>query len=206
MATFDEIVTRVINKYKGSTGADFTTQARNAVNDAIEFYQTEQFWFTEGEATITLTVGDPEISTASGFPTDYWYLRPEGGIVIIQSQTRYPLRKAKAHEYDLFNTQGNGRPYIYRELALGIQVYYYPDQAYTMKFRYVKKYSALSSGGTNDFTAYAPQLIEARALSMLFLSQGHDGQTLHKSWENQELRFLQALREVTRQRLTNGEI
>lgn len=206
MATFAELLTRVVNKYKGSSGTAFTTQASEALNDAIQYYQREHFWFTEGTASVTLTSGDPEVTTATGFPTDFWYLHPDGGMAIVQSQCRFAVEKASVAEYDYWNSEGTGRPCLYRELANKIQVYPYPNEAYTLEFRYIKKYASISGSTENDFTTYAPQLIEARALSMLFLSEGHDGTELHKFWESQEMNHLNALRLTNNQRVATGNL
>jgi len=208
MATFNDIVTRVVNKYKGpsSSSTTFVTQVELAVNDAIEFYQREHFWFSESTASVTLTAGDPEVTTASGFPTDFWYLHPSSGLTVVQSQSRYPLTKVSVVDYDYRNTQGTGRPEVYRELANTIQVYPYPNQAYTVEFRYIKKYVSLSGTQTNNFTIYAPQLIEARALSMLFLGQGQDGTEMRVYWAQEEERNLDALRFTSYQRIATGEL
>lgn len=206
MATFAALTTRVVNKYKGSSGATFTTQAEDAINDAIEFFQNEQFWFSEGTEDVTLTEDDPEITTATGFPSDFWYLHPDGGLAIVQSNRRFLVEKRSVSEYDKENSEGTGRPRIYRELGNTIQVYPYPNDAYTLEVRYIKKYVALSGSQTNDFTVYAPQLIEARALSMLFLGQGHDGEKMHKFWENKEQQYLGALRSTTQKRVGTGNL
>lgn len=206
MTAFDALTTRVVNKYKGSSGAAFTTQAGQAINDAIEYYQSEHFWFTEGTANITLAIGSPELTTATGFPTDFWYLHPDGGLAIVQSQQRFKVEKAKVSQYDYWNNQGTGRPDIYRELAGGIQVYPYPDQAYALEFRYVKKYAVLTGANSNDYTLNAPQLIEARALSMLFLSEGHDGADMYTTWAGVEGELLTAMRLTNTKRVGTGNL
>jgi hypothetical protein len=206
MATFAELVTRVVNKYKGSSGTSFTTQAEQAINDAIEYYQTEHFWFTEGTASVTLSVGDPDVSSASGFPTDFWYVHSDGGLAVVQSNSRFDVTKVSVSEYDAMNTEGTGRPRYYRDLGNTIEVYPYPDQAYTLEFRYIKKYTALSGSSTNDFTTFAPQLIEARALAMLFLSEGQDGAEPRTSWQGVETQQLMAMRLASNQRLATGNL
>ncbi len=207
MSTWGELKTRVQNKYKGSTGATMLTQIGAAINDAVEYYQREQMWFSEGTASVTLTAGNPEVTTATGFPADFWYLHPDSGLAVVHSQTRYVLDKASVSQYDNWNLQGNGRPFIYRELAGGIQVYYYPDQAYMVEFRYIKKYPALTSeNSTNDWLTNVPQLIEARALSMLFLSEGHDGQTMKNFWETEESKQFNSLRLSNHQRVATGNL
>lgn len=207
MATFGQLTTRVVNKYKGSSGASFTTQAQAAINDAIEYYRREPFWFTQGTFSLTLVADEPNISSNPSWPTDFWYLLENGGLAVVQSRQRFPVRKARVEEYDLWNVEASGRPFIYRDLAGNIEVYYYPNQAYTLEGRYAKKYDALTADGAeNDFTVNAAQLIEARALSMLFLSEGHDGETMKVFWENEENKQLASLRLTNNQRVATGNL
>lgn len=175
MATFGEVKTRVQRKYKGSQSVSFLAQIENAINDAIEFYQHQPVWFTEATTTLTLDVNDPVLTNNTSFPTDFLYLRGSAPLSITQSNQSYPLCKITASQYDSMNSQGLGRPQYYRELSGLIDVYPYPDQAYSCDVRYIKKYSTLTDdSSTNDWLTYAPQLIEAHALADLFLSEGHD--------------------------------
>lgn len=206
MATFSELASRVVAKYKGSTGTTFTTQAGDAINDAIEYYQREHFWFSEGVASVTLTVGSNEVSTASGFPTDYWYINPNGGMALVQSNQRFVLEKISIGEYDENNNQGTGRPTVFREIGQTMQVYPYPDQAYVVEFRYIKKYTALTGSQSNDFTVYAPQLLEARALSMLFLAQGQDETGMRNFWQEEERNQLMSLKRTSNARMATGNL
>lgn len=206
MATFSEIVQRVITKYKGSNASAFTTQAEYAVNDAIDFYKNYEFWFTQGLASVTLTASDPDLTSASGFPTDYNYIHPSGGIAIVDSQNRYTLKRISIEEYNAINTQATGRPYAYSEFDEVINVYFYPQQAYVAEFRYVKKYTELSGSESNDFTNNAYRLLEAHALQRLFLSEGHDGTDMRKFWQEEEQRQLFTLLETNRMKTTTGEL
>lgn len=206
MATFSELTARVVTGYKGSTGSTFTTQAGDAINDAIEYYQREHFWFSEGVASVTLTAGNPEVSTASGFPTDYWYINPDGGFVLIQANQRFVLDKVSIGQYDEENNQGTGRPYMFREIGQTMQVYPYPDQAYVVEFRYIKKYTALTGSQSNDFTVYAPQLLVTRALSQLFLSAGQDETGMRDYWKQEEQNQLMSLKRTSNARLATGNL
>jgi len=207
MATFSAIRTKVVDRYKGSKGSTFTTTAGEAINEAVAFYADKHWWFTEGTATVTLAEDAFELTTQVGFPTDFGYMVPEAGIAVVQSQNRYVLRQVTPEEYDRINTEGTGRPYMYRELGNAIQVYPYADRSYTVEFRYIKTYADLSGDGdSNDFTNYAPNLIIARAMNLLLLGQGQDTGVLTTRWEREEEKQLRMLRRINSQRLATGDL
>lgn len=204
MANFGTIKTRVLRKYKGSTSVSFTAEVANAINDAIEYYASEPVWFREEDATLTLVANNADLTANAGWPSDFWYLRGDAAINIIQSNSSYPLDKISASAYDLMNKQTLGRPQYYRELSGKVQVYPYPDTTYTCQIRYIKKYADLvNDSDSNDWTIYAPALIEARALSDLFLSEGHDKE-MSDYWRIQEIDALESLRLTSKMRVASG--
>lgn len=58
----------------------------------------------------------------------------------------------------------------------------------------------------NDWTVNAPQLIESHALADLFLSEGHDGETMHRFWANKEAEQLKSLRVNQKRRVATGNL
>lgn len=179
----------------------------SAINDAIEYYQREELWFREATASFNLVVGDSNLSSHASFPTDFWFLRGDAPIIVTQSNINYPLEKLIVSDYDQMDNSNSGRPRFYRELASAIKVYPIPDYAYACQVRYIKKYNALSSDSdSNDWTIYAPQLIEAHALARLFLSEGHDGNSMHAYWRGQEEDQIRALRVTHNRRVATGNL
>jgi len=73
--------------------------------------------------------------------------------------------------------------------------------------RYIKEYIALSGDSdTNAFTLNAPELIEARALSTLFLTEGHDGREMRQFWKQEETDQFDAMKLITYQRTGTGNL
>ena len=171
MANFSELKTDISN-YLGESYLD--TQVGDAINRAIRFYQRRRFWFNEESTSITLTASDPVVPS---LPSDFQYEIPDGGLVIVDNQSYYRLRKVGNAEYDANNTQGIGRPTMYRNRDSQLEVYFYPDQAYTLNLYYVKNYTALSADGdSNDFTNNAEELIKNKALAYLYETYRKDAE------------------------------
>ncbi|MEK9768610.1 MAG: hypothetical protein VW683_06780 [Betaproteobacteria bacterium] len=163
MPTFSQLKTNIANKINDS---QVDTFIGDAINAAIRYYQKQRFWFNEADTTITLTVNNPVVPN---IPTDFQYELPKAGLVIEDSNQFYPLDKRSNYLYDEANVAGIGRPEIYRNRSGSLEVYFYPDQAYTLHLYYIKKYTDLSADGdTNDFTDRAEELISAHALYLLY--------------------------------------
>lgn len=207
MATLGTLKTRILNKYKGSESSSFALKVVDAINDAIEFYQHEDFWFREATANITLVTSVSNIRTNGSFPTDYAFLSSGSPIIIKQSTLTYRLERISLKEYDMINQETTGRPEFFNENAGEINLYPIPFEAYPCEIRYIKKYSAMTNDAdSNDWTVNAPQLIEAHALSDLFLSQGHDGETMHRFWADKANGYLMALRLQNKRRQATGNL
>lgn len=206
MANLGTLKQRVLRKYKGSTSSAFEAQAVAAINDAIEYFNREELWFREATATLTLVAGSGDLSGHASFPTDFWFLRGNAPIIVTQSSQNYQLEKLSASEFDDINKGNSGRPRYYRELSGNIEIYPLPDTTYSCQVRYIKQYDDLvSDSDSNDWTVYAPQLIEARALASLYLSEGHDA-TMASYWQNQEEQQARALRVTHNRRVATGNL
>lgn len=193
--------------YRGSTSAAAETDVIAAINDAVEYYNREELWFREATAVFNLVSGDGDLSGHASFPTDFWFLRGDAPIIISQNGVNYKLCKISASDFDNIDRNSTGRPAYYRELSGNIEIYPLPDATYSCEVRYIKKYNTLSTDGeSNDWLVYAPQLIEARALSRLFLTRGHDGDSMHTFWKEQEIEQARALRVTHNRRVATGNL
>lgn len=167
--TFGSLISRIADKLIVD---DMDSQIGTAINLAINYYQDEALWFTQAVTSITLNANDPVVPS---IPSDVLYERQGDGLVLDYAQTRYPLVKVDNQTYDMMNVQAVGMPswYTYRDGEY--QVYFYPDQTYTMLFRYQKFYPDLvQTSDSNDWLVNAARLIEAKTLCDFYLDYRHE--------------------------------
>ena len=169
MATFSQLKTEIANKWGEPDKASLIGDQLNSV---IRYFSRNRFWFNEESTSITLTIGDPVIPN---IPSDFLYEIPDGGLIIDYSDQRYRLEKVGNAEYASRNSGDTGIPEIYRNRDSQLEVYFYPDQAYTLLLFYVKGYTDLSADGdTNGFTDNAERLIVNQTLAELFEHYNRD--------------------------------
>ncbi len=200
MATFGELQTEIAQKLDQSY---LTSQIATAINRTITYLQPYHFWFNTDTATITLTVNDPLVPD---LPTDFQYEITDGGLVVLNGQVRYILKKVHNPQYDVANVQGQGLPYIYANKNGNLYVYFYPDQAYTLYLNYVKKYVDLSGDNdTNNWTDNATRLIVAQCLADLYLDQRKSKEyyDFYQARANNEMKELQRR---NKRRIGTGEL
>lgn len=167
--TFGSMTTRIANKLIVD---DMDTEIGQCINAAIEYYADEPVWFTQGLSTITLTANDPVVPN---IPTDLLYERQGDGLVLNYNQSRFPLVKTDNQTYDMMNVQATGMPAWFTYRNGQYEVYFYPDQAYTLLFRYHKSYPAMvQSSDSNDWLTYASRLIEAKTMCDFYLDYRHE--------------------------------
>lgn len=137
-----------------------------AINTALTYYKRRHYWFNEAIAPITLTQGNPVIPN---IPSDFLMEINPGGLTIKYSNLNYEVFKRSSPIYDAENFAGVGLPYIYTFRNKQFELYYFPDQAYTLNFRYLKDYATLiNNADTNDFLTYADVMIYYNALSRIY--------------------------------------
>jgi hypothetical protein len=167
MATFGELMTKVSKRLKdaNNTAVD-SSDVGDAINAALAYWKQKRFWFNEHEETVTLIAGNKLLPALS---VNLLYLLPRYGMTIPYQSYTYQVRNISPDDYDSMDIGTAGRPYAYTWRGGRYELYYYPDQAYTVNVIGVKDYEPLvNSGDMNDFTEYADQLIMYDALSRLF--------------------------------------
>ena len=167
MATFGELQSKVSTRLKDPSNTSVSvSDVAATINEAIQFWSRERFWFDEFEESVALVQDDPDLPALSVTPK---YLFETNGIVIDYASTRWPVRKISSIEYDEMNAEGRGIPFAWTFRNNGYELYWYPDAAYTAIVRGVKAYADLvDSSDTNDFTTNTPDLVMYEALSRLF--------------------------------------
>lgn len=168
MATFEALQQKVSTRLKDPNNVDIAVSDVAAViNDAIAHWAKRRFWFNEFEETVVLTAGSPTVTLVTNPNPIEIFAR--GGMTINYASSRWPLTKVSPNEYDDMNVQGNGMPFAWVYRNGGYEVYYYPDQAYSLVTRGLKSYASLvGNSDTNDFTDNAVNLIVYEALSRFY--------------------------------------
>lgn len=160
-------------KDKNFNGVD-EDDVNYAVNRACRFYARTYWWFNEEIASITLNVADPVVPN---LPSDFGWERKMDGLVIVDSDSFYPLKKEVSVLYDSYNNEGSGRPWMYTWRDNELLLYFYPDQAYTLKLRYQKTVSDLvQDTDTNAFTDECPDMLIDYATYIVYMYQKDEPQ------------------------------
>lgn len=173
MATFGELQVKASARLKDvNNTAVSASDVADVINDAIAQWKLKRFWFNEFEETVTLVQNDPILPALPNgvIPLEIFQ---EDGIVINYAQSRWPVRKISGSEYDDMNVQGRGIPYAFTQRDDEVELYWYPDAAYSAVVRGLKDYTRFATNGTqnnlsNDFTINAPDLILYETLARLF--------------------------------------
>ena len=202
MATLSELRTRIARKLANDNLVNPTSsEIDTAINLAIEYYETDAFWFSEATANITLVAGDPIVPS---IPTDFKQLIEPNALTVIDGQVRYPLIHATPLQYDNVDSEGRGLPYAYTYRNNQFELYFYPDQAYTLQFFYRKSYADLvNDGDSNDFTNFAERLIEYKTMvDLLYDYRENDRRAI--IYENRVEREYEKIKRETYNRTATG--
>lgn len=212
MATVGTMISNISLELKDTSNVSVSSAAVvTAINRALNFYKWKPFWFNEFYETRTISSSPGNTFTLS--TTKPVYIFPDGGVVIEDSDRRYPLRKVSSDEYDSMDDEGTGRPFVWTYRNEGYEVYYYADQNYTAHIRGVFDYNitdfstALTSSSTleNVFTVNAPTLIEYDALSRLHFGHLQD-ENMGKVFRDLAERELGSQMEFDREKNATGQM
>ncbi len=131
----------------------------NAIQAAIRFYESERFWFTEGESTAS-TVASQQ---AYAMPTDFL---EADYLTVTRSDIRYTLKRRPwswLRRQDIDATLKT-RPQDWAYYADQMWLYPIPEQVYTITLGYLKRLAALVNfADTNDWMVAGEELIRTRA-------------------------------------------
>jgi hypothetical protein len=171
------------------------------INRSIRYYQNYRFWFNERKVDITLTAS---AQTVPSIPSDVISELEVNGLLLIDQQVKIDLQKLPPDEFFKMDDGQTGRPEFYTYVDGEYKLLPIPSEAYTLQFRYLKKYDALvTDSDSNDFTANAEDLIMLHTLKSMYAENKQDPQ-LAGYYNSLELRELEALRERSDNRLSTG--
>jgi len=205
MATLSELRTRIKNKVQDGRIVDLTdAQIDDQINLSIDFYEREKFWFLEGTATLTSVIDDPVLST--GFPTDFKEFNEPNALVLVDNSTPYPMTKVSSRFFDSIDYNGSGFPRYYTYRNGQLEIYAYPDQAYTFTLNYrIDLPDLASDGDSNVMTINAERLIEYKTLEDILRDYRSDfnRSAVYEAKVEKELRNV---RKETYNRTATGEL
>lgn len=176
MATLQELRDLIKGKLDdGDVKRPDSSQIDAQINASIRYYSNKKFWFNSEVVNIPTVIGDKFLT---GIPSDYKMNSEPNTLVLVDtSGQKYPLVHIDPLAYDSLDSAGQGRPFWYTYRAGNFELYYIPDQIYTMQLSYIKKYAALvNNNDTNDFTVNAETLIEYKTLEDLLRDYREDAE------------------------------
>lgn len=136
------------------------------INRSIRYYKNQRFWFNSATATITIAA---DTQAVPNIPSDFISELQINGLMVIDAQVRIDLEKLPPDLFFERDQDQKGRPCFYTYVDGEFLLLPTPDQAYTLKFRYLKDYPELvNNDDTNDFTNYAEDLIMLHTLKNMF--------------------------------------
>lgn len=166
---YGSIQARIADEVKRS---DLTSQIALEIQSAIQFYEKEQFWFSQSRSTLTFsTVASQEFYTSSD-NANIPYILELDAVTVTITGTRTPM------EFDLSYidmeaissmTTSTGQPSNVAYYAQQLRFYPIPDAIYPVRVSGTFKLSTLSlSADTNAWMVEGEELIRSRAKSAIY--------------------------------------
>lgn len=191
---------------------DLTAQIKLAIKDAVEFYESERFYFNEGRRTIDTADGKEWYGLPTNFQeVDFLKFYPSTNI----NYQIYP----KTYEYieDLMtNSAVTGRPYYYCIYEQQLRLYPIPNGAYRLVMSGLFKFDELtatstataSGQATNAFMKDGKSLIRHHAKAEVLSSviRGPEALMEAAKEEQKEQTELSRLRSETTSRRSTGKL
>jgi len=175
----------------------------NAIQSAIRYYESERFWFSEGESTASTVIGQQSYAV----PTDL--LEPDKlTLTDTTPNIRYTLRRRswawlRAH---LIDPDTTAQPDDWAYYADQIWLYPIPEEVYTLTLSFLKRATALSAyTDTNDWMVHGEELIRSRAKWDLLAHSANDPQAAMVMAQAEE-RALYNLRGKSEQKISTPQL
>lgn len=150
--------------------ADLPAQIENAINEAIEFYQKQRFYWNERNDVAFHTVATQAAYAASDdpfIPVAY----DVDDVFVTVSGDEYRIKRIDPTQWRLLNNSSTqGQPYQYSYFNRTAYLYPVPDQAYQIRMVGLFKIDAPASDDESDnpWVTDAEALIRHRAKMLLF--------------------------------------
>lgn len=202
MSDFGTMQSRIENEL---VRPDLSDEIRLAIKDAVEFYEAERFYFSEGRRTID-TAADKQYY---GLPSDFQEI--DTLMYYPSTNIRYEVFPRTWEHIETLQSNDNitGRPYYYAIYNQQLRLYPIPDGAYRLEMGGVFRFDELSaSADTNAFMTDGKSLIRHRAKAEVLTSviRGPEAireAAIEKQMEQEEL---SRLRSETTSRRSTGKL
>lgn len=194
MSTLAQMRSRIADDINRS---NLSTQIDKAINRAIEFYESERFWFNETSGTFSTVASQESYGSADNVPST---LKEILRLEVTISSNNNPALIPRTFDWIRRMNVGaaTGTPSDYAWYQSKIYLSPIPDSIKTITVYYGKNYAAFTADSdTNDFTTDAEDLIEARARWWVQLRILNNKQKADFAKE-EEMEALRALRKKTR--------
>ncbi len=173
----------------------------NAIQAAIRYYESERFWFNEGESTASTV----DAQQAYAMPTDF--LEAES-LTVTKDSIRYPMKRRPwswlRQRHFVLTARTLPRNWSY--FANQIWLYPIPDAIYTLTISFLKRQAALSAyADTNDWMVHGEELIRTRAEWDLMFHTAKDYQAAAMLEQATE-KALDNLRGKSEQKIATGRL
>ena len=163
MATYIETQQRIADEISRD---DLTTNIRQEILSAIEYYKQRRFWWNETTGTTTTVASTNYVSLPSDFvDLDILQITVGSNTTLLKQETYEAIV-----DWDI-NGQ-TGQPTSFALYQDRVRLYPTPNDAYTLTFHYVKALTALSADSdTNAWLTDGEELIRLHAKKMLYANK-----------------------------------
>lgn len=193
MATLSDLKTRIITETNRDDLNDELADALSlCIQQSIDFYKNQRFWFNELRTTSTLTSGSEYVD----IPADFVYIDQ---LRIIIGGVRYAMTKNTMEEIEsLYSVPLTGQPTNWAEWVYQARVWPTPNIDYTLIWLGVKNVTPAldytDGNSTNEWLVSGYDLIDARARFLLYRDYFRDdqGMQIAKAAETEALSNLKA--------------
>lgn len=163
MATYIETQQRIADEISRD---DLTTNIRQEILSAIEYYKQRRFWWNETTGTTTTVASTNYVSLPSDFvDLDILQITVGSNTTLLKQETYEAIV-----DWDI-NGQ-TGQPTSFALYQDRVRLYPTPNDAYTLTFHYVKALTALSDDAdSNAWLTEGEELIRLHAKKMLYANK-----------------------------------
>jgi hypothetical protein len=142
MATFGDLQQRVSRRLEDDNNTAVSAlDVADSINQAINYWKQEDFWFNQVGAIVNTVVDNPILDLASA---GLLYLQPGFSFSIPYQNMVYDLTAVPPDYYDAFNLNETGRPYRYTYKNGQYYLYWIPDKVYTVNVSGIKDYAPIN--------------------------------------------------------------
>lgn len=197
MATYIETQQRIASEISRD---DLTTNIRQEILSAIEYYKQRRFWWNETTGTTTTVASTNYVSLPSDF-VDLDILQ-----ITVGSNTTKLLQQTYDDIVGWDINGQTGQPTSFALYQDRVRLYPTPNDAYTITFHYVKALAELSDDADeNAWLTDGEELIRLHAKKMLYANKIRNAKAAQDMAALEELVLLR-LESRNQRRVTTGRL